>query len=133
MLVQALKSQVSTDEELARQMQGGPSSSTSRNPKKKTRGTPTKLPDDFLRVPGYNYRGAAPGVMDDETLARMLQDELFSDELARNPDFAHLARAGGRRPPAQQRTTTSNVPQPPNPFEGVNVMENLSSKKKFGL
>jgi hypothetical protein len=28
----------------------------------------------------------------DEALARMLQDELFTEELAQNPDFAHLAR-----------------------------------------
>lgn len=118
LLVQALKSQVSLDE-----LHGGraPQARSS----KKGRGTPTKLPDDFLRIPGYKYRGAAPGVVDDETLARMLQDELFSEELARNPDFAHLARAGSR-PPGQRRTTASNTPPPPNPFEGVNVMENLS-------
>jgi hypothetical protein len=67
--------------------------------------------------------------MDDETLARMLQDELFSDELARNPDFAHLARgsagpsrSSARLPPGQRR---SGAP-PPNPFEGVNVMDKLS-------
>lgn len=133
LLVEALKSQVSMDEELARQMQGGGGGGAPRT-SKKSRGTPTKLPDDFLRIPGYKYRGAAPGVMDDETLARMLQDELFSEELARNPDFAHLARAGARRqPPGQKRVTASNAPPPSNPFEGVNVMENLSSKEKREL
>lgn len=76
---------------------------------KKGRGTPTTLPDDFLRIPGRtptsDSAGTATGgattstgqsTLDaDEALARMLQDELFSEELARNPDFAHLA---GRRP-----------------------------------
>jgi len=129
LLVNKLKNQVTLDEELAQQLQNQSSISSTR-PSKKGRGTPTTLPSEFLRIPGYNYRGTAPGLMDDETLARMLQDELFSEELARNPDFAHLARAGGRRPPppGERRTTTttsSNTP-PPNPFEGVNVMENLS-------
>ena len=62
------------------------------------RGTPTSLPDDFLRVDG-GVRGAtaaaggnSQSTLDsDEALARMLQDELFSEELRRNPDFAHLA------------------------------------------
>lgn len=109
-------------------------------PTKKGRGTPTDLPEDFLRIPGYRHRSTAVSsggaAMDDETLARMLQDELFSEELARNPDFAHLARGSrsgrsgrgnARGVPGNRRPTAgSNVP-PPNPFEGVNVMENLSS------
>jgi len=102
--------QVSIDEELARQLnqqqtQGRSQASAVRKGKAR-RGKPTDLPDDFLRVPGYKYAsnsrsgrrqaaGVAAADMDDETLARMLQDELFSEELARNPDFAHLAR--GRR------------------------------------
>ncbi len=124
-LVNKLKNQVTIDEELAQQLQVQSSLTPARTPGK-GRGTPTTLPTEFLRIPGYKYRGSASGVMDDETLARMLQDELFSEELARNPDFAHLARAGARRPPGQRRTTASNAP-PPNPFEGVNVMDNLSS------
>ena len=79
------------------------------------------------------------GVMDDETLARMLQDELFSEELARNPDFAHLARGGrgGRSGGGSRRTTASNARIPgssgggagaPNPFEGANVMQKISGK-----
>lgn len=161
-LIDRLKSgqtEASMDEELARQMQarqsgrrGGDSNSTpvpapSPAPAKKGRGTPTELPKDFLRIPGYNHRttngtgtgtAVTAGDMDDETLARMLQDELFSEELARNPDFAHLARGArsgrtgaSRRgvPPGQRRSGTSNQgPPPPNPFEGVNVMENISSK-----
>lgn len=61
-------------------------------------GTPTDLPSDFLRIPGYTPAagggtGAGSASMDeDERLARMLQDELFSQELARNPQFAHLTR-----------------------------------------
>jgi hypothetical protein len=58
----------------------------------KGHGTPTTLPDDFLRIPGGF---TPPSLVDDEMLARMLQDELFSQELARNPQFAHLARGRG--------------------------------------
>jgi hypothetical protein len=130
--------QVAMDEELARQLSvqehGGGRKGSAAAAKKtvnRGRGTPTTLPDDFLRVPGYKIppNAGSSAAMDDETLARMLQDELFSDELARNPDFAHLARgsAGPRRssarlPPGQRR---SGAP-PQKPFEGVNVMDKLS-------
>lgn len=136
--------QVASDEALARQLQGD-APATGGPTVKQGRGTPTELPADFLRIPGYKHRSAAstsaggsassPPV-DDAALARMLQDELFSEELARNPDFAHLARGGNQRarsarnrPPGQRRSATSNA-QPPmqNPFENVKVMENLSSK-----
>lgn len=145
-LIQRLKSTgVSMDEELARQLGqgGGASAGAAAAPAKKGRGTPTELPKEFLRIPGYKHRsiGGAPGAagaaMDDETLARMLQDELFSEELARNPDFAHLARGSRRagsaaatnnRPPGQRRSNQQAAPQV-NPFEGVNVaVENLASK-----
>ena len=63
---------------------------------RRLRGIKTDLPDDFLRIPGVE---APPGteladVDADEQLARMLQDELFAEELRNNPEFAHLA--GGR-------------------------------------
>mmetsp|Transcript_638 Transcript_638/g.855 ORF Transcript_638/g.855 Transcript_638/m.855 type:complete len:319 (+) Transcript_638:261-1217(+) len=67
-------------------------------PTKKGRGTPTDLPPDFLRIPGKKYND---GVAGDEALARMLQDDLFTEELANNPEFAHLAR--GRNPSAASR------------------------------
>ncbi|MGK3748524.1 MAG: hypothetical protein ACI8RD_000816 [Bacillariaceae sp.] len=175
--------QVAMDEELARQLAAASSSSASNNgsnnrsrggggggggggsSQNKGRGTPTTLPDDFLRLPGYrrtsaggrrsgrtstnnnnnnNNDGQQP--MDDEALARMLQDELFSEELARNPDFAHLAGHG--RGGQQQRTNSgrarvsaSNARLPSaqggaplqNPFEGVNVMQKISSKYKCSL
>jgi len=152
-LVNALQHQPALDEMLARQQQQQqqqPPPSSLETVTKPSRGTPTELPEDFLRVPGFKYPrssgrragtgtttsgadGGAATVMDDETLARMLQDELFSEELARNPDFAHLARSGGRvpstGPPGQRRATASNATaRGPNPMEGVNVMENLSSK-----
>jgi hypothetical protein len=155
-LVNALQHQPALDEMLARQQQQAPPQqllSSTETVSKPSRGTPTELPEDFLRVPGFKYPrssgrgggtgtvsgggGGAAAAMDDETLARMLQDELFSEELARNPDFAHLARSGGRVPstgaPGQRRATASNATAPssrgaPNPLEGVNVMENLSSK-----
>ena len=82
-------------------------------------GIATKLPSDFLRIPGRTYpnnegrssnnlvssidpisSAAGPGgvgqMMSDEQLARMLQDELFQEELRNNPEFSHLA---GRRNP----------------------------------
>ena len=91
----------------------------------KGRGAPTVLPVDFLRIPGRKYSAAdaspsttsaatnrggitghpiasasGPGamgqMMSDEQLARMLQDELFQDEIRNNPEFSHLA---GRRNP----------------------------------
>lgn len=148
--------QVAMDEELARRLadsRGGSrqTQSSSSNDASGGRGTPTTLPTDFLRLPGYKpspsetNRTATTGnsangqPMDDETLARMLQDELFSEELARNPDFAHLA--GQRR--SQQRgrghtgprVSSSNARLPAaqpgaplqNPFEGVNMMQKMSS------
>jgi hypothetical protein len=74
---------------------------------KKGRGTPNQLPSDFLRIPGRSYPNdttatsstnvdAVAGEMTDEQLARMLQDELFQEELRNNPEFSHLA---GRRNP----------------------------------
>jgi len=126
----ALAQQLSAQENGGGGGGGGRSAeSAPKAPGKQGRGAPAALPDDFLRVPGFKIpanAGASAAAMDDESLARMLQDELFSEELARNPDFAHLAgRGGGRRrtaPPAQRR---AGAP-PPNPFEGVNVMDKLS-------
>lgn len=138
-LIDRLKSggpepQMAMDEELARQLMSQENGGNRRGKTaaaKKGRGTPTTLPEDFLRVPGYKVppNAGASAAMDDETLARMLQDELFSQELARNPDFAHLARgrSSARLPPGQRRQgAAGNVN--PNPFEGVNVMEKLSGK-----
>jgi len=150
--------QVAMDEELARQLAA--SSATSNTSSRggarrssgnshKGRGKPTALPTDFLRLPGYRpsvsetNRTTATGnaaegqPMDDETLARMLQDELFSEELARNPDFAHLAgqRRYQQRANSGPRVSASNARLPAaqpgtplqNPFEGVNVMQKMSS------
>lgn len=87
----------------------------------KGRGTPTSLPADFLRIPGRKYASSSstplptvdgvsdpiasasgPGgmgqMMSDEQLARMLQDELFQEELRNNPEFSHLAGTGRRNP-----------------------------------
>ena len=157
-LVDRLKSggpepQVAIDEEYARQLAAGSNTSNAAGAGRpasndhKGRGTPTTLPDDFLRLPGY--RPSRTGTsstnptqnttngqqMDDETLARMLQDELFSEELARNPDFAHLA-GQRRRSNNAPRVSASNARIPAarpgaplqNPFEGVNVMQKISSE-----
>jgi hypothetical protein len=124
-LIQQLQSGVDTaqlaverDEQLARQLQvayeqqptrrGGGSSSS----RPATTESSSPLPPDFLRVPGYPHPSlssasshAGGAMMDDAALARMLQDELFSQELARNPDFAHLA--GGRVPRGRASSATS--------------------------
>lgn len=143
--------QVAMDEELARRLSDSRASSRQQSSSNASggRGTPTTLPADFLRLPGYRpspsetNRTAATGnaaggqPMDDETLARMLQDELFSEELARNPDFAHLAgqRRSQQRGRSAPRISSSNARLPAaqpgaplqNPFEGVNVMQKISS------
>ncbi len=141
--------QVAMDEELARRMtdSGTNSGAASSGNANGGRGTPTTLPADFLRLPGFvpppseTNRTAATGSssngqpMDDEALARMLQDELFSEELARNPNFAHLAGQRRRTGNSSSRVTASNarIPAAPagaplqNPFEGVDVMKKLSS------
>lgn len=67
------------------------SSSSSPTSTKQGKGHLTQLPPDFLRIPGT----VKDQVDDDAALARMLQDQLFADELKNNPEFAHLARGGG--------------------------------------
>jgi len=75
------------------------------------RGTPTDLAPDFLRIPGHNGGGV---VMDqDEALARMLQDELFSQELANNPEFAHLANSRGSAGQRRGIPKSSSMSRPP--------------------
>ena len=69
------------------------------------KGKPTTLPDDFLRVPGF---ATGSSVVDDEALARMLQDQLFSEELSRNREFAHLAR-GSRTSATARAPGTAGV------------------------
>ena len=85
-------------------------------PKKKGIGTPTELPADFLRVPGRKYDNS---MSEDEALARMLQDELFTAEIANNPDLAHLAR--GRLP------HSSAIGGPNTATAGPNIMDQLST------
>jgi hypothetical protein len=99
----------------------------------KGHGTPTTLPDDFLRIPGGF---TPPSLVDDEMLARMLQDELFSQELARNPQFAHLARgraggaagtAGGEAASSASRRTFTARGAPASATSPVpNIMEKIS-------
>lgn len=119
--IDPVQSVTAADEQLARQLarQTTPmpentnqsSSLTAANDRVHTgKGKPTTLPEDFLRPPGYTP-GMTNSVSDDEALARMLQDELFTEELRRNPDFAHLAhgRASSARFPAQaSRSNQSN-------------------------
>lgn len=92
-------------------------SSQASPPKKKGIGTPTDLPSDFLRIPGREYKNNS--MSEDEALARMLQNEMFTAQIANNPDLAHLARAN-RRPISASNVSSQNVPQ------GPNIMDQLS-------
>lgn len=100
---------------------GGNPGTDSAAPKwKKGRGTPTTLPDDFLRIPSNGSN-----ISSDEALARMLQDKLFADEIRNNPEFAHLAQGRGqpgRGFPGMQRNRVHQ-----NQNEGPNIMEALGS------
>lgn len=98
------------DEQLARQLAQGQERQQQQQVAggRRNRGTPTKLPGDFLRIP--NAPATPQSLVDDEALARMLQDELFSEELARNPDFAHLARG---RPRTSGGMPTGRIPAVP--------------------
>eukprot|EP00547_Thalassionema_nitzschioides_P010080 CAMPEP_0194227784 /NCGR_PEP_ID=MMETSP0156-20130528/43035_1 /TAXON_ID=33649 /ORGANISM="Thalassionema nitzschioides, Strain L26-B" /LENGTH=278 /DNA_ID=CAMNT_0038960277 /DNA_START=66 /DNA_END=902 /DNA_ORIENTATION=- len=109
-------------------------------PKKKTRGTPADLPEDFLRIPGFGGRGGQMegAAMDqDEALARMLQDELFSQELANNPEFAHLARQRGAqgtrdsrvRDSAPHHASAAGFSEPPKIMEKISEMGQETKKK----
>jgi hypothetical protein len=115
--VDPMQSVTAADEALARQLSqtagsggigtpGGTGSTTSEgiSASRSGKGKATTLPEDFLRPPGYTP-GMMNSISDDEALARMLQDELFTEELRRNPDFAHLAR--GRA--SNARSTSSNT------------------------
>lgn len=113
---------ISMDEELARQLAQGSGRRATGNSAGRTagggsassskggRGTPATLPDDFLRIPGRTTTTttttSASTLESDAALARMLQDELFTEELARNPDFAHLARGRSRASSARSAPAT---------------------------
>lgn len=147
-------------------------SSSSSSSGRKLIGTPCELPSDFLRIPGltitsnsssgtnntnYSSSGLLPGgtgtpssTLDaDEALARMLQDDLFTEELVNNPEFAHLAR--GRLPtrntassiwsgPSSGSSTrrNNNTAQPAQAQDGPNIVDKISelgenAKKKLSL
>ena len=103
------------------------SNSSNQLSEKKGRGTPTTLPDDFLRIPGKN--GSISG---DEALARMLQDKLFAEELRNNPEFAHLAQgrvAGGHRYPGVNRNHHQQQHEGPNILEALGSMGENAKKR----
>lgn len=121
-------------------------------------GTPCELPSDFLRIPGltsnsssgtntnYSSGGLLPSstgtpssTLDaDEALARMLQDDLFTEELVNNPEFAHLAR--GRLPtrntassiwsgpPGSSTRRNNNTAQPAQAQDGPNIVDKISGE-----
>lgn len=127
------QSETAADEALARQLSqqrvsdetNTTNSNNNHNSTEVTRnrpgkGKPATLADEFLRVPGFaplpRSGGGLNSLSDDEALARMLQDELFTQELSRNPDFAHLATGrSGRASHAsssQQPSSTAGIINP---------------------
>lgn len=123
------------DAELARQLAAGSAAPTRSTSAPRGRGTPTTLPDDFLRIPGYT----APTTEEsDAALARMLQNEMFANEVSRDsPEFANLAAGGRRRATGSSsgtshrnaQTTASNVAPPiRNPFQGLQNPNQLMGK-----
>lgn len=65
----------------------------------KGRGTLVRLPDDFLRPPGYKKGAVGDGAGGDDALARALQNQLFLDELRNYPEFAQLYSQPAAAPP----------------------------------
>jgi hypothetical protein len=136
-LIDALRSGVdpttAADEALARQLAAATGSATLRNAEavtnsnRNTKGSTVELPEDFLRIPGYTLQTSS--LQDDEALARMLQDELFSEELRRNPDFAHLAR--GRPAAVRSMTRPAASAHTGNPAQGLqNAWNDFTSRFK---
>lgn len=96
-------------------------------PMKKGIGTPTDLPPDFLRIPGRKY----DTMSEDEALARMLQDEMFTAQIANNPEFAHLARGRNSNRPVTA-SNAGDLPQGPNIIDQLAEMGN-NAKRKLSL
>jgi hypothetical protein len=118
------KQKISMDEQLARQLQqaarttssteGGASGGSNRG-----RGALTYLPPDFLRIPNgtpvaSNSSTSVEQLQSDEALARMLQDEMFSSQVSRNPQLSHLAtgRSAATFPGQAQRRNDGANNQP---------------------
>lgn len=83
----------------------------------KSRGTPTQLPPDFLRIPGQ--------IGQDEALARMLQNDVFAKEVKKNPEFANNHNLFRNRNAAQG----NNSGQPPNIMEALSDMGEAAKSK----
>ncbi len=123
-LIAKLKNFTNLDEDLARQLEAQEhqqsTTTDSSATTKKGLGTPTRLPPEFLRIPGYSLPST---VAADEQLARMLQDEILQRELANSREFGHLARSASRTnyPGAAAAAASSTS-------EGPNKMEKLAGK-----
>jgi hypothetical protein len=107
------ESTLSVDAELARQLSHVPAVApvTGATTAARTgRGTPSTLPDGFLCIPGATNLTMMES---DEALARMLQDEMFTGELANNPDLAHLARGQSARRASSNTTAQRAAQQQP--------------------
>jgi hypothetical protein len=109
------------DAELARQLaQSHGETGSGNSSSSSARGTPTLLPEDFLRIPGYN-----PADLErDEELARRLQEE----ENQQSPRERRTP-APHRAPTAQLRTT---APPPMGPVLQHNLQTVQKHLNEFG-
>eukprot|EP00735_Rhodelphis_limneticus_P015643 TRINITY_DN9962_c0_g1::TRINITY_DN9962_c0_g1_i1::g.29205::m.29205 TRINITY_DN9962_c0_g1::TRINITY_DN9962_c0_g1_i1::g.29205 ORF type:complete len:261 (+),score=21.88,CUE/PF02845.11/5.1e-05 TRINITY_DN9962_c0_g1_i1:121-903(+) len=73
------------------------------------------LPDDFLRLPSDSYGSRTAEEMSqieaDAELAKMLQDELFLQDLQRNPEWNQVLRDEARMNPGYSSQGMSQQPQ----------------------
>jgi hypothetical protein len=122
-LIAKLKNFTNLDEDLARQLEAQEhqqsTTTDSSATTKKGLGTPTRLPPEFLRIPGYSLPST---VAADEQLARMLQDEILQRELANSREFGHLARSASRTNYPRAAAAASST------SEGPNIMDKLAGK-----
>lgn len=111
------ESTIRMDAELARQL--AQSANVTTQGESGARGTPTLLPDDFLRIPGYNPADFVSET--DEELARRLQNE-ENQEARRPPPSNNLAARRAAAARTQQRTAAPPI--------GPVLQQNLQTVQK---
>uniref|UniRef100_A0A7S1U322 CUE domain-containing protein n=1 Tax=Phaeomonas parva TaxID=124430 RepID=A0A7S1U322_9STRA len=77
----------------------------------KGRGALVTLPDGFLRIPGGGVASSTSHeqLLSDEQLARMLQNEMFREELERDAELSRYVNEGGGGGAAASRTSAGQA------------------------
>ncbi len=97
------------------------------------RGTPTTLPEDFLRPPGWkeNRGGGTADTIGDEQLALMLQDEMFRREVQNADGMRAILGRGSATSRTDDQTSGSRTgggPSSDEPFiPDMGILKGLSS------